>query len=65
VPAKTPEKLLASVPPSVIMNNKKSASMEFENFADFAKEGPSDAAHNGAQKDGSAGFDVNCQDNIL
>ena len=33
---KTPEKLLASIPPAAIMDNKKSA-ISFENFVDFEK----------------------------
>jgi hypothetical protein len=79
VPAKTPEKLLASVPPSVIMNSKKaggasaSSPMGFdENFADFSGKAvgvpPSESVQhgNGTQKDdGSATFGVTCQNNIL
>merc|ERR1712130_763603 len=33
---KTPEKLLASIPPAAIMDNKKSA-ISFENYVDFEK----------------------------
>ena len=70
-PAKTPEKLLASVPPSVIMNNKKSsAATGFENYADFDKDSapPDNTAvhHTGTLKNGaSSSFDVSCHDNML
>lgn len=73
VPAKTPEKLLASVPPSVIMNNKKASSVEYGNFAEFGKEPPrSDSMaavletdHSGTLKNGSANFVVSCQENSM
>jgi hypothetical protein len=63
VPAKTPEKLLASVPPSVIMNGKKSP-VGFESFTDFAKDpGAGVTDSNGTMNNGSSSFVVSCQEN--
>lgn len=70
VPAKTPEKLLASVPPSVIMNKK--CSVGFDNFADQFEEKcpPSEATGTVADlsrglKNDPSSYVVTCRENLL